>query len=498
MDFSEFNLTPSAKACLIKSQSIAEELGHLKVIDLHLFSSIMDNENINIDNALSFCEISKDGLNQAIFSALCSYKEPKRKKKIYAEEVLEILESSFVISRSLKHEYIGVDHIFLTIINTRKEISEFLESLEIDVEKVSNVLSNFIKNGVERIPAQTGAPPKAQPQDKDTMWSCCENINEKIRKRGTFEIFGRDKEIDRAFEVLLRKNKSNVIFVGDAGVGKTAIVEGMAEKIVERKCPDLLLHKEIISLDIASVVSGTIYRGQMEEKIKNIIDSLKTNKQYVLFIDEIHTIIGSGTSSEGGLDMANILKPALSRGEISCIGATTSEEYKSFFKKDSALDRRFENIEVKEPSKEEVEELLLKAKTSYEEFHTVEYSEEIIKLIIDLCDYYLPLKKFPDKAFDILDESGAKTKKTHIIRPKEAKDLEKDMIKAQSDTDTKVFDKLHKKYEAILKKWGEKLEKTSFSVDKQTIYDIFANKLNVDAKTIENKSTIKPKGVIGF
>lgn len=498
MDFSEFNLTPSAKACLIKSQSIAEELGHLKVIDLHLFSSIMDNENINIDNALSFCEISKDGLNQAIFSALCSYKEPKRKKKIYAEEVLEILESSFIISRSLKHEYIGVDHIFLTIINTRKEISEFLESLEIDVEKVSNVLSNFIKNGVERIPAQTGAPPKAQPQDKDTIWSCCENINERIRKRGTFEIFGRDKEIDRAFEVLLRKNKSNVIFVGDAGVGKTAIVEGMAEKIVERKCPDLLLHKEIISLDIASVVSGTIYRGQMEEKIKNIIDSLKTNKQYVLFIDEIHTIIGSGTSSEGGLDMANILKPALSRGEISCIGATTSEEYKSFFKKDSALDRRFENIEVKEPSKEEVEELLLKAKTSYEEFHTVEYSEEIIKLIIDLCDYYLPLKKFPDKAFDILDESGAKTKKTHIIRPKEAKDLEKDMIKAQSNTDTKVFDKLHKKYEAILKKWGEKLEKTSFSVDKQTIYDIFANKLNVDSKTIENKSTIKPKGVIGF
>ena len=236
----------------------------------------------------------------------------------------------------------------------------------------------------------------------------------------------------------------------------------------------------------------------MEEKIKNIIDSLKTNKQYILFIDEIHTIIGSGTSSEGGLDMANILKPALSRGEISCIGATTTEEYKSFFKKDSALDRRFENIEVKEPSKKEVEELLLKAKTSYEDFHTVTYSEEVVKLIIDLCDYYLPAKKFPDKAFDILDESGAKTKKTHVVRPKEAKDMEEDMMKAQSDLDSRVFDKLHKKYEAILKKWGKSLEKSSFSVDKQTIYDIFANKLSVDAETIKNKSTIKPQGTIGF
>ena len=496
MDFSNFNLTPSAKACLLKSKSTAQELGHLKVIDLHLFSSIIDQENVNVDHALIFCDINKDGLGQAIFSALCAYKEPKRKKEIYAEEILDILDASKKISKSLKHEYIGVDHIFLAIINSRREISTFLESLEINVGNLSNVLSEFISNGIEKMPAQVGSA-KTSNQDKDAISSCCENLNEKIRERGTCEIFGRDKEIDRAFEVLLRKNKSNVIFVGDAGVGKTAIVEGMAEKIVQRECPDLLLHKEIISLDITSVVSGTIYRGQMEEKVKSILDSLKQNKRLILFIDEIHTIIGSGTSSEGGLDMANILKPALSRGEISCIGATTSEEYKRFFEKDSALDRRFENINVKEPSKKDTKELLLGAKFSYEDFHTVDYSEEIIDLIIDLCEEYLPTKKFPDKAFDILDESGAKTKKINVVRPQKAKDMEPDLMEAQKNN-SKDFEKLHKKYESILKKWGEKLEKTKFNVDKDTIYDIFANKLNVEPETIKNKEKIKPKGIIGF
>lgn len=496
MDFSNFNLTPSAKACLLQSKSIAEELGHLKVIDLHLFSSIIDQENINIDHALIFCEIHKDGLGQAIFSALCAYKEPKRKKEIYAPEILDILDVSKKISKSLKHEYIGVDHIFLAIINSRREICTFLESLEINVGNLSNVLSEFISNGVEKMPAQAVSA-KSSNQDKDAISSCCENLNEKIRERGTSEIFGRDKEIDRAFEVLLRKNKSNVIFVGDAGVGKTAIVEGMAEKIVQRECPDLLLHKEIISLDITSVVSGTIYRGQMEEKVKSILDSLKKNQRLILFIDEIHTIIGSGTSSEGGLDMANILKPALSRGDISCIGATTSEEYKRFFEKDSALDRRFENINVKEPSKKDTKELLLGAKFSYEDFHTVNYSEEIIDLIIDLCEEYLPTKKFPDKAFDILDESGAKTKKMNVVRPQKAKDMEPDLMEAKKNN-TKDFEKLHKKYESILKKWGDKLEKTKFNIDKDTIYDIFANKLNVEPETIKNKDKIKPKGIIGF
>ena len=496
MDFSKFNLTPSAKQALLSCQDVSQGFGHLKIIDLHLFFAILEQDNINVDAALKFSEIVKDGLKNAIFSALITYKEPRRKKEIYSPEIGEIMDASLLISQSLKHDYIGVDHIFLSIINTRRDLAQFLESLNIDVGSLSKVLSSYIKNGVDKIPAATGPAPSQKPNEKDPISSCCENLNNMVKNRGTFEIFGREKEIDRAFEILLRKNKSNVIFVGAAGVGKTAIVEGMAEKIVKRTCPDLLLHKEIISLDIASVVAGTIYRGQMEEKIKNILDNLKQNSHLVLFIDEIHTIIGSGTSSEGGLDFANILKPALSRGQISCIGATTMSEYKRFFEKDSALDRRFEMIEVKEPSKEDVVELLQNVKFSYEKYHAVKYPKAIINLIVDLCEKYEPKKKFPDKAFDILDESGAKTRKSNIVRPQDAKDLEPKIIKAQGNQ--KEYDKLNKEYRNILEKWGKSLEKQKFKVDKQTIYDIFAFKLNTSAENVKTGKNIKVGNSIGF
>ena len=496
MDFSKFNLTPSAKQALLSCQDVSQGFGHLKIIDLHLFFAILEQDNINVDAALKFSEIVKDGLKNAIFSALITYKEPRRKKEIYSPEIGEIMDASLLISQSLKHDYIGVDHIFLSIINTRRDLAQFLESLNIDVGSLSKVLSSYIKNGVDKIPAATGPAPSQKPNEKDPISSCCENLNNMVKNRGTFEIFGREKEIDRAFEILLRKNKSNVIFVGAAGVGKTAIVEGMAEKIVKRTCPDLLLHKEIISLDIASVVAGTIYRGQMEEKIKNILDNLKQNSHLVLFIDEIHTIIGSGASSEGGLDFANILKPALSRGQISCIGATTMSEYKRFFEKDSALDRRFEMIEVKEPSKEDVVELLQNVKFSYEKYHAVKYPKAIINLIVDLCEKYEPKKKFPDKAFDILDESGAKTRKSNIVRPQDAKDLEPKIIKAQGNQ--KEYDKLNKEYRNILEKWGKSLEKQKFKVDKQTIYDIFAFKLNTSAENVKTGKNIKVGNLIGF
>ena len=438
MDFSNFNLTPSSKKALEGARIIADSNKHLKVIDLHLIGALLLQDNVNIDFSLQLCDVNKIGLLTAFKEVILEYKERKRKKAIYAEEISDILETAKTISTSYGHDYIGVDHIFLSILVTRDEISNFMGSLEIDLEKLIDTLSNSIEHGVEPIP--TTQQPKPQPKTKsadDSIESCFENLNKTVLERGTFEIFGRDKEIDRAFEVLLRKNKSNVIFVGDAGVGKTAIVEGMVEQIVKRECPDLLLHKEIVSLDVTSVLSGTIYRGQMEEKMQKILKLVSENHHLILFIDEIHTIVGSG-NSEGGLDLANILKPALSRGNISCIGATTLDEYKRYFEKDSALNRRFECISVAEPTKEETKKLLSKAKVSYEKFHQVSFDDNVLDIIIDLCDEYLPSKKFPDKAFDILDESGAKTKKIHIVRPQEAIDMEK-KFKDDDFVESKAF-----------------------------------------------------------
>ena len=498
MDFSKFNLTPSSKAALINAQKLADKNKHLKTIDLHLVTEILDQDNINIDGAFSSLQIDKFILIENFIEVLKHYKEPRRKKKIYAPEILEILEEAKKISKRRKHPYVGLDHMLLSILRTRDDIALFLNKLNVDFNKLYFVLSDIVNKGVPDAalnPALTRRP-GPEPSSENILEEHCENLNFKIQKRGTFEIFGRDEEIDRSFECLLRKNKSNVILVGEAGVGKTAIVEGMAEKIVERKCPDLLLHKEILLLDITSVISGTIYRGQMEERIKKLLKELKENPQYIVFIDEIHMIVDSG-GGESSIDFANILKPALSRGEISCIGATTLDEYKRFFEKDAALSRRFEKVTVEEPSVDDVKELLMKAKKSYEKFHQVVYEEETIDLIIQMCIEYLPKKKFPDKAFDILDESGAKTKISNIVRPKKAKDLEPKLSETKP-TDSNEFKKYHKQYLKILTKWGENIKNSKFNVDTDIVYDIFAAKLGTESDKLKNKESIYIEGKIGF
>lgn len=500
MDLSNYNLTPSAKKAISDSASIAKDFGHLKVIDLHLMTCILQLDHSNIDYVLISNDLIKEGINKSIEYALLNYKEPKRKKTIFSPEIKEILDFAALKSRKFKDDYIGIDHIFLSILSTREEIVDFLISLDIDLTKLIKDLSKIIKDGIPRqnVPCSVG-PNSANKKPEEAlnqMENWCENLNDKISQKEEFEIFGRDKEIERIFEILLRRNKSNVILVGEAGVGKTAIVEGMAEKIIKRECPDLLLHKNILSLDLTSVLAGTIYRGQMEEKLKNILEHLSKEDHYILFIDEIHTIVGAG-SSEGSLDFANILKPALSRGNISCIGATTKDEYDRFFKRDSALNRRFEKIDVSEPTKEETFELIKSAKKSYEKFHQVEYKEDLIKKIVDLCDIYLNDKKFPDKAFDILDESGAKTKKTNIVRPQKAKDME-DKLTDEDFQKTPEYEKFHKKYSKIIQKWGESLENKVFNVDMDTIYDIFANKLNTSKENIKENKNIPSSGRIGF
>lgn len=499
MDLSEFNLTPSAKKALENCQQVAEDFEHLKVIDLHLCVSILKIQNCNIDHALDTNGLLKDGLIKSFEYALYHYKEPKRKKKIFGPEILEILNFAKFKAKSFNDEYIGIDHILLSILLTQEDIADFLTQLEVDLAKLNQDLEKLIKEGIPKdiVPAgATQAPPTTTESASQQIGAWCENLNEKILTRGDFEIFGREKEIERAFEILLRKNKSNIILVGEAGVGKTAIVEGMAEKIIKRECPDLLLHKNILSLDLTSVLAGTIYRGQMEEKLKNILDTLSKDDHYILFIDEIHNIIGSG-SSEGSMDMANILKPALSRGNISCIGATTKDEYDKFFKKDSALNRRFEKIDIPEPSKEDTLELILKAKKSYENFHQVEYSEEVLEKVVDLCDIYLNNKKFPDKAFDILDESGAKTKKLNFIRPKKAKDMEVKLSDSEFRK-SEEFEDFQKEYIKIIENWGKKLSKKTFVVDMETVYDIFANKLNTSKENIKEGKNIPSAGKIGF
>jgi ATP-dependent Clp protease ATP-binding subunit ClpC len=326
----------------------------------------------------------------------------------------------------------------------------------------------------------------------------------KLAQEGKIDpVIGRDKEVKRIAQILSRKKKNNAVIVGDAGVGKSALVEKLALIIHEGNCPTNLLDKRIVSLDLTSLVAGTKYRGQFEERIKAIINELYEVKNVVLFIDELHTMVGAGNAS-GSMDAANILKPALARGELQCIGATTFDEYKKHLEKDSALVRRFQKIILKEPTESETILILENLKTSYEEFHKVSYDDNVIETIVNLSGRYITDRQFPDKAIDILDELGSE-KRISTKTPQIIEDLkiEADNIKTKKllvvktqdyeqaaklrDEEKKVLDKLEKEKQNWLK--GLETNKTPISVD--DVYDMITNMTGVPISKLDQTETEK-------
>jgi len=241
-------------------------------------------------------------------------------------------------------------------------------------------------------------------------------------------IIGREKEIERVSQVLSRRKKNNPVLIGEPGVGKTAIAEGLALMITQKKVSRNLLNKRVLSLDLGTLVAGTKYRGQFEERVKGIMEELKINKDIIIFIDELHTIIGAGGSS-GSLDASNLFKPALARGEIHCIGATTLNEYRENIEKDGALERRFQKIIINPPSAEETLEILKNIKPKYEEHHNVIYTDEALELCVKLTERYIQDRNFPDKAFDALDESGSRAQIEEVVVPQSIESLEKKIEK---------------------------------------------------------------------
>ena len=340
----------------------------------------------------------------------------------------------------------------------------------------------------------------------------------KLAEQGKLDpVIGREKEIIRIAQVLSRRKKNNPIIIGEPGAGKTAIVEGLAMMINNGECPKNLADKRIVSLDINSVVAGTKYRGQFEERMKVIIEELQSNPNIIIFIDEIHTMVGAGNSS-GSLDASNIFKPALSRGEIQCIGATTLDEYRKHFEKDGALERRFQKIIVDPSTKEETFEILKQSKEKYEDHHKVNYTDEALLLCVELADRYITDREFPDKAFDILDEVGSRMQidiklPEHIeVLKQEAADIKKekvDVIKKQKyevaaelrDREKNILQKL----ETEKKKFEDELKSSKRGIPEDLIYEVVSNmtkipvsKINIDEKnSLINLEDSLNKYVIG-
>jgi len=348
-----------------------------------------------------------------------------------------------------------------------------------------------------------------KPSDKGTpvLDNFSKDLN-KLASEGKLDpVVGREKEIMRIAQVLSRRKKNNPIIVGEPGCGKTAIVEGLAMKIFEGDCPKNLTDKRIVSLDMNSIVAGTKYRGQFEERMKVIIEELQNNPNIIVFIDEIHTIVGAGSSS-GSLDASNIFKPALARGEIQCVGATTLDEYRKNFEKDGALERRFQKIIVDPSTKEETLIILKNSKSKYEDHHKVLYNEEILDLCVELADRYITDREFPDKAFDILDEVGARSqvdiKLPEIIEKlkQQASDIKEEklqVIKSQKfemaaelrDKERKILGKL----EEEKKKFDEELKIKKKEINPELVYEVVSNMTKIPV----NKITIdETKSLVGL
>jgi len=332
----------------------------------------------------------------------------------------------------------------------------------------------------------------------------------KLAEEGKLDpVVGREREITRIAQILSRRKKNNPIVIGEPGCGKTAIVEGLAIKIFNGECPRNLMDKRIVSLDMTSIVAGTKYRGQFEERMKVIIEELQNNPSIIVFIDEIHTIVGAGNSS-GSMDASNIFKPALARGEIQCVGATTLDEYRKNFEKDGALERRFQKVIVDSATKEETLEILKNAKDKYENYHKVIYSDEVLTLCVDLAERYITDREFPDKAFDIIDEVGARSQ-VEVKVPEEIEKLKLDahnikqdkldVVKRQDyeeaanlrDKEKRILNKL----ETEKKKFEEELNKQRKEISTELVYDVVSNmtkipisKLNAD----ETKSLSEMEG----
>ncbi len=344
----------------------------------------------------------------------------------------KVIELAVEEARNLNHTYIGTEHLLLGLLQEGEGLAaKILRALNVDAEKTRQDVLRELQSAMGPPPGEEEGPsheeerqrPPAARAKYPALKAFGRNLTELARLGKLDPIIGRAVEIERVIQVLCRRRKNNPVLLGEAGVGQTAIVEGLAQRIVAGDVPEILRERELITLDLALMVAGTKYRGQFEERIKALMDEIRKAGNVVLFIDELHTIVGAG-AAEGAIDASNILKPALSRGELQCVGATTMNEYRKFIEKDAALDRRFQTIIVEPPTVAQTIDILNGLRRRYEEHHRVSYTEEAIRAAAELSDRYVTGRFLPDKAIDLIDESGAKARISVMTRPTEMKALE--------------------------------------------------------------------------
>jgi ATP-dependent Clp protease ATP-binding subunit ClpC len=420
----------------------------------------------------------------------------------------KVIEFAIEEARNLNHNYVGTEHLLLGLLREQEGVAaQVLMNLGIKLEEVREEVLNLLGAGVET--EETAQSPsvgnpelgrKGGRSKTPALDSFGRDLTEMARQSKLDPVIGRESEIERVLVVLCRRYKNNPVLLGEAGVGKTAIVEGLAQRIVHNDVPELLAEKRIVVLDLAMMVAGTKYRGQFEERIKAVMNEVRRARNIILFIDELHTLVGAG-GAEGAIDASNVLKPALSRGEIQCIGATTLDEYRKYIEKDGALERRFQQIIVEPPNREETLEILKGLRDRYEAHHRVQITDEALVCAVDLSMRYIPGRVLPDKAIDVIDEAGARVRLRAMTKPQDLSHIEDEIKKMALEKDESVRNadyeraaslrdramQLASQKERLEREWHDRRSETDGVVDGEVIAEVVSKMTGVPLTRLEKE-----------
>ena len=501
------NFTPRAQQVLALARKEADRFNHNFVGTEHLLLGLIKLGQVVAVNVLQKMGLDLETVRMEVEKQVGTGPDQKMIGNIpYTPRVKKVLALAQKEAKALNHTYVGTEHILLGLLREGDGVAaRVLKNLDVDIEQTrQEILKELDPNfqaseegaqseGGEKAPAEKKGEVKTP-----ALKAFGRDLTDIARKGEMDPVIGRKNEIERVIQILCRRTKNNPVLLGEAGVGKTAIVEGLAQEIARGNVPELLRDKRVITLDLALMVAGTKYRGQFEERIKAVMDEIRRAKNIILFIDELHTIVGAG-SAEGTMDASNIIKPALSRGEMQCIGATTLNEYRKYIEKDAALERRFQAVKVEAPSIDEAVLILKGLRPKYEEHHKIDLTDSALDAAVRLSDRYITGRFLPDKAIDVMDEAGSRARIGAMTRPPDVKQLEAEIedIKVRKERAIKEQDfegaaamrdkekQAKEKLESVLSAWKTTREEKRVTVDEDDILHVVAKWTGIPLKRME-------------